>query len=395
MRVAFVFPNYWPYVRRGAERLMAEYAQYLVGAGHTVDIITSKPGPSRVERTGRLTVYYDRQLTHPVLSHYVRWLRFYTFTASAAKRLMEGEYDVVHTWLYPFGLAIRLTRHMKHVPYLYHVMSEHITLPYPVDRWVAAQVIRPADHVAALSARSAENVAREMGVAATVLPPSVDLSAFEPAPSRHLDHPRVLFVSDMRVYSKGLNLLLMAWDEIHRRRPEAVLTLAGPSGQSGMAENEWDPFAAMGALVQRPEARAAIEVLGSGSVTSLPDIYGRASVTVLPSVGEAFGLVLVESLACGTPVVGSSFDGPGEIVTDPRIGATVPLETVEDLARPELAAQLVDAVLYSMDLTKNPDTVQHCREHARRWDRQTVGATLVQLYEQMIGHRASLTGVRA
>lgn len=395
MHVAFVFPNYWPYVRRGAERLMAEYAQYLVSAGHSVDIITSKPGASRVERHGRLTVYYDRQITHPVLSHYVRWLRFYTFTVSSLRRLMQGNYDVVHTWLYPFGLGIRLASHMKHTPYLYHVMSEHIALPYATDRWVAGQVIRPADHVAALSARSAENVTREMGVRASVLPPSVDLSTFQPVAARHEDHPRVLFVSDMRVYAKGLNLLLMAWDEIHRRRPEAMLTLAGPSGQSGMAEPEWDPFAAMSTLVKDPSARAAIEVLGEGNVHSLPDIYARASVTVLPSIGEAFGLVLVESLACGTPVVGSSFDGPGEIITDPGIGASIPLETVDDLARPELAAKLAEAVLYSMDLTKDPSTVQRCREHARRWDRQTVGALLETIYTQMIENRALLAGAQA
>lgn len=393
MRVAFVFPNYWPYVRRGAERLMAEYAAYLVEAGHQVDIITSKPGAPRVLRRGNLTVYYDRQLAHPVLAQYVQRLRFYTFSVNAFIHLVQGRYDVAHTWLYPFGLGVKFASQLSNTPYLYQVMSEHVALPFRTDGWLARHVVRSADHVAALSERAAHRIRREMGVPVSVLPPCVHLQSFQPG--QRSVRPRVLFVSDLRAYGKGLPLLLMAWDEIHRREPRAVLTLAGPLGQAGFDNSGPHPIESINRLVHDPGARAAIEILGEGTVDDLPRLYAESWVTVLPSVGEAFGLVLVESLACGTPVVGSSYDGPGEIITDAAVGATVPLQDHRDLQDPARAAELAEAVLHCLALAADPATADRCRQHAARWDRSAVGPQLEGLYHRMVDQRAWATGVPA
>ena len=99
---------------------------------------------------------------------------------------------------------------------------------------------------------------------------------------------------------------------------------------------------------------------GLGEPERLGELYGRAWVTVLPSVHEAFGLVLVESLACGTPIVALDEGGPGEIV-QPGIGVRA-LPTPEGLA---------DACAEALDLAAEPDIATVCRAHSERYDWRT------------------------
>ena len=66
--------------------------------------------------------------------------------------------------------------------------------------------------------------------------------------------------------------------------------------------------------------QAAITFNGLGQLDELPALFRSASVTVLPSVWEAFGLVLVESLAAGTPVVGARHGGIPDIIDNDLVG---------------------------------------------------------------------------
>src|SRR5437867_3372922 len=136
-----VFPNYWPYVRRGAERLMAEYATYASSTGHRVDIITSKPGRARVVASENLTIYYEAQHTHPVLARHWFGFRFYSFTYSALRRLLAEDYDVAHIWLPTYGIAARLARRIRHTPYLYQCMTLTQEWPGPFGHSLIPQVI--------------------------------------------------------------------------------------------------------------------------------------------------------------------------------------------------------------------------------------------------------------
>jgi glycosyltransferase involved in cell wall biosynthesis len=118
---------------------------------------------------------------------------------------------------------------------------------------------------------------------------------------------------------------------------------------------------------------AAIDVLGVGQLDDVPRRYREATVTVLPSADEAFGLVLVESLACGTPVVAAASGGMLEIVTDDAgVGALAPLGDTDGLAQ---------AVIDTVRLAAEPETPARCTEHATNWSWEKVGPDHLAAYQ--------------
>ena len=120
--------------------------------------------------------------------------------------------------------------------------------------------------------------------------------------------------------------------------------------------------------------RAAVDDLGPE--VDLAALYRSSTVTVLPSSHEALGLVLVESLASGTPVVACPGGGPAEVVSTPDVGRLSPFGD---------AGALAFALLESIELARRPGTAERCATHADRWDWATrVGPEHEALYEQVV-----------
>jgi glycosyltransferase involved in cell wall biosynthesis len=104
----------------------------------------------------------------------------------------------------------------------------------------------------------------------------------------------------------------------------------------------------------------------------MPELYRRASVTVLPSDHEVFGLVVLESQASGTPaVVLDNEYGPAQLVSDDT-GVCCDRD----------AESLANACLSAIDLSALPGTPARCREAAARFDWDTaITPRVVELYQ--------------
>ncbi|HET6615607.1 MAG TPA: glycosyltransferase family 4 protein [Dehalococcoidia bacterium] len=394
MKIIYPYPAYWPYMRRGAERCIHDITNYLARRGHEVHIVTSKPGRARVAYDGDVRVEYLKQLSHPLSYKYTPLLRLYTFGAQATAHMVRGNYDVAHLWSYSAILAAPFLKRWMDVPYLFHMILRTHHWPGRVDRFLFQQLLTHANKVAALTPGGADEVLQTYGVPAISLSPPVDMDAFRPGAPTDIERPRVLFTGDLGDPRKGGPLLLRAWDEIHRRCPEAVLVLAGPFGLG--FDFGFDVYTLERLdLIRSPLARDAVEIPGAGQLADLPDQYSRASVTVLPSVDEAFGMVVTESLASGTPVVCSSYGGPGEIITNPEVGVTVPLKTHADLVSERAARQLADAVLQGIELSRQQGIVERCRAWAEPWSLARVGAETERVLMEIAETRRSRTGAVA
>lgn len=389
MKIVFPYPTYWPYIRRGAERCIHDLSNYLGARGHEVDIITSKPGAPRVSYDGHARVMYLRQFSHPLTYRYGPLVRLYAFGLGAMSHVLRGKYDVAHLWSYSSLVAMPFLKDRLNLPYLYHLIVRNHYWPGRFDRWLFNQLLQRANKVAALTPEGAREASQLYRVPVDVLPPPVNMEFFRPCAPKDLSRPEVLFTGDLGDPRKGGPLLLRAWDEIHQRVPEARLVLAGPFGLVGF-DFEFAVYTLerMDA-VRSASARAAIEIRGPGSLDELPYTYSRAAVTVLPSVEEAFGMVVTESLSSGTPVVCSADSGPAEIITDPSVGITVPINGYFELMSERAAHRLADAVVEGIELARKPGTSERCRDWAEPWSLDRVGAQLEQTLEAMASSRTS------
>jgi glycosyltransferase involved in cell wall biosynthesis len=204
---------------------------------------------------------------------------------------------------------------------------------------------------------------------AHVLAPTVDREMFTPqAGKRDNKNQKVIFTADLNDHRKGGDLLIRAFNLVHKEMPNARLQLAGPIG-FGLEHK---------LSLLTPEAIQNVEVLGTGSLESLPNLYASASATVLPSIGEPFGMVLTESLSAGTPVVGTRSGAIPEILDDPQIGTLFNRDTDEM----ESSARLATAIRRTLELSKEADIRERCRTHAQRYTWQALGPSFEILQDQ-------------
>jgi glycosyltransferase involved in cell wall biosynthesis len=155
-------------------------------------------------------------------------------------------------------------------------------------------------------------------------PPGIDAQAFRPASERNLDRdPYVLCVGRLDDPRKNISLLLDAYTLIPKDiRSRLRLVIAG---QAGPSDNFWQRAEALG-------LRDRIEYIQRPSRDELIALYQKASIFALPSEEEGFGVVLLEAMACGIPVISTRSGGPDGIITDGEDGYLVSLDDASALA---------------------------------------------------------------
>jgi len=357
-RVALVHPYSWPNVRRGGERYLHDLASYLTSTGVAVDLVVGgRPGKQRTDDGRIVRLRHFRQLRIGGLTPTD------TFGLSALGWLARTRYDVVHALTPTAALAGVMTNQRTVYTVLGHPTAESLR-HRKHDAQLFSSTVRRVTAPLALSESAADNVEVLTGVRPRVVSPGIRIAEFPLRDEPRTRPPRVLFPADAGDPRKHLDVLLAAMPVVLGRHPDARLILAGGGG-TGSA------FAALPATA-RERVQAATDDVGAGELAELPRRYAGATVTVLPSVDEAFGLVLVESLATGTPVVASATGGPTEIVTDEQIGR---------LAEPRDPRALAEAICAVIELAANPATPRRCHDHARRWDwTETIGPLHQQVY---------------
>ena len=241
-------------------------------------------------------------------------------------------FDVIHAhFTYPDGVAAALLGRRYGVPV---VISEHVPwLPWMQRTGVVRRQTLWASRAAAAHVPVSRYVARTIAAVDGAPParwrpltPAVDGEVFRPVPGLPRKPEQVLFVGAVR-HVKGADVLLDALARLRRRRPGVRLVLAG------------DPFyRSYRREADRILARASalgvadcLDVVGGKSPSQVARLMAESAVLALPSRAESFGAVVIEALACGTPVVATRCGGPEEILSS-RLGRLIPSEDPGALA---------------------------------------------------------------
>jgi glycosyltransferase involved in cell wall biosynthesis len=159
------------------------------------------------------------------------------------------------------------------------------------------------------------------GTPAEVVHTGVDTEWFSPGP--YQEDGYLLTVGRLNDSRKNVPLLLRAYAAARKRMPSlARLVLGGPTAPQ---HDDW-------ALVSALGLTGSVTYIGSQERRALADIYRGASMFVLSSDEEGQGIVIVEAMASGLPVVATSCVGPSEIITNGVEGLLKPVGSVSDLA---------------------------------------------------------------
>jgi glycosyltransferase involved in cell wall biosynthesis len=331
VNVAILNPVFWPEVRRGSERFAHELARAL---DHDVRIIAGHRGATRRTTMDGVAVTLVPRLPERRLDRrlYEQHLTHIPFTT---RELRRHPPDVAH--------ALHATDAVAALRWGGPTVFSYMGVPHRAGvanrrlrKELLARALR-ADAVVVLSEHAAEGMRRWLGADPHVIAPPVDLAAFAPGGERAAT-ATVVCPAARNEPRKRVDLLIEAV-----RRMDGVRLILDRRGANGP-----EPFVELRDLDDR---------------TALAAAYREAHVAALPSWGEAFGLVLVESMACGTPSVGPT----AELYDRPGIGEAF---AGDDPA--ELAAALGRAI--------DGADPQACRARAQDFSAERCAAAYERLY---------------
>lgn len=299
--------------------------------------------------------------------------------------LLRESWDVIHVH-YPFyGTAEQLLTIPRSVPI---VMTFHMDAVMGgwrepiarIHRWIMQPwILRRMARICV----SSLDYAADASIAALVqkndprvveLPFGIDLSLFTPGPSERsrfdLPEGKTIFLMvgglDRPHLFKGVPIALRALAQL--KDPHVMLALRG----DGDLKPSFQELAATLGIADR------VRFLPRCDAQDLPRLYRSADALLLPSTSraEAFGLVAIESQACGTPVIASDLPGVRSVLADGRTGWLVPPGDVDALAK-----RMKD---YHEDLSIREVFSKEAVLRARaRYDEKTHTDRLIQLYEEV------------
>ena len=254
-----------------------------------------------------------------------------------------------------------------------------------------SHVLRVADRIiAATPAEQAQLIWLYGGDAGKVaiIPPGVDLRRFRPIDrveaKRCVGIPcgdnNIMFAGRIEPL-KGVDTLLRAMALLKERYPAAVEnTCVAIIGGDPWADSPDAEMARLQALRQELDIHDVVVFLGAKDQNVLPCYYAAAEVVVMPSHYESFGMVALEAMAMGRPVIASEVGGLAFLVQDGLTGYHVPSRD------PEALAERLYTLLTDVDCREAMG--QAARRYAEQFDWAIIAARLVGVYDELLGYSA-------
>ena len=387
MKVGKLTWEFPPRVVGGIARHCEGLAKALVKQNHEVHLFTLDfPGSPNYEEMDGVKVYRaSTELGHP---NFLTWVLL--FNHFLAKRMADVtqsiDFDVIHVhdWLAAFsGISFKhylkkpmvLTVHSTEVGRAQGLHSPDSFSINGIEWWATYE----ADRVIVCSQSMKNEICGHFNLPldkVDVIPNAIDPTKYQTSVDRGSVRQRygvgygeklILCVGRL-VPQKGIEYFIRAIPRIAKRYPEAKFIIVGEGWSRDILE---------------AEARASgygkkIRFTGFASDKEVIDLMTSADVLVVPSVYEPFGIVALEGMATGVPVVASQVGGLSEVIEHDRTGLLVYPRS------PESIAWGIDRVLSDSDhakwLTENAKDILH-----KDYSWEAVAMKTVEVYRKVVG----------
>jgi 1,4-alpha-glucan branching enzyme len=363
LRILMLTWEYPPHMVGGLGRAVYDLSRSLAGLGHTVHVLTcqssggatdayhpSKPSDHLQERVWMNGVSVHRVSIPAAFEPNSFWdwvlqmnMRMYEYMVNNLK--LEAPFDLIHAhdWLVyqasieskrlfgiPLVATIHATEYGRHLGRL--PISGTPQLIHRQERMLA----HGADRIIACSRSMSDEIARTLELPIeriTVIPNGTDVddrastkSAAADSSAKHTasngeSGGRTLLFIGRLVYEKGVQVLIDAMPAILKVHPQAQLIIAGAGPMREQLEQ------------QAKRIVSSVRFVGFLDDTEKRQVFEQADVVVMPSLYEPFGLVALEAMQAGRPIVASCIGGLREMIQNGVTGYLVPPNDHEQLSK--------------------------------------------------------------
>ena len=310
-------------------------------------------------------------------------------------------YDLIHSHYWLSGMVAEKLRDVWGVPivHMFHTLghmknriAQDESERAPKERIDGEQhVIEIADRI--IAATPAEEAQLNWLYGANmskvrVISPGVDLERFTPIPQkvakREIGVPpndkNILFAGRIEPL-KGIDTLLRAISLIQLRHPEAVENVCvAIIGGDPWADTPDAEMARLQELRKELNITDLVTFVGAKDQEILPNYYAAAEMVIMPSHYESFGMVALEAMAMGTPVIASEVGGLAFLVRDDENGFHVPSRDPEALAERIYCLLTDEACRERMG--------RQARYYALQYDWEIIVQRMLRVYEEVVGETA-------
>ncbi|MCI0474725.1 MAG: glycosyltransferase, partial [Anaerolineales bacterium] len=340
----------------GMNVYVRELAHELAARGHRVHIFT-RAHDSAVAHTVQGSEIGVRVFHVPVgppasydKHRLFEYLPEFTRGVQAIIERENIHYDVYHSHYWLSGWVARELQKRQPAPivHMFHTlgaMKNQVARPTNRESArrisVEREIMQFADCVVAATLRDLQHMMDLYSAPQnkiTIIPPGVNLKMFHPIEARQ---PQAFFPDDHTVLFvgridpiKGIDIWFRAMALVAQENPSlrghlCACLIGGDVDDETMPDAE---LARLRALENELGIADLVTFLGKRSQESLPYYYASADVVVMPSLYESFGMVALEAMACGTPVVASDVGGLSFLVRHNETGFLVPDRDPQALA---------------------------------------------------------------
>ena len=368
MRIGLVCPYSWD-VPGGVAFHVRDLAETLRGLGHHVEVLT--PAEREESLTDPWLTWAGRTVPVPYNGSMAS-LQFGPLTAARVRRwLREGRFDVVHVHEPASPSVSLLVCMMAEGPIVatFHAATTRSKWLAAVGPWTRPWLEKITGRIAVSDFARRVQV-EHLGGDAVIIPNGVHVDVFAHGPSlpghtRGIDGPTVGFLGRYDEPRKGLPVLLEAMRGVVRAHPGAQLLIAGRGDAEDLRALVGEGLAPHVSLLGELPEHEKAAFLRSVDVYCAPNL-----------LGESFGIVLIEALAAGAPVVASDLDAFATVLEGGEAGVLVPRGNAAALTR-ALRDLLADPV-------GRAQLADRGARVARTYDWQVVARRVLAVYETVL-----------